>query len=197
MVVPKSCKLLGGAFCVSEQLKTVVILSDVVKPKPIPYSSIQSEAFSTSLFFSSLVDERDRKKLKIDLYCSEAVKKRLPKCWHGNCKPLSDWNAGNTEQKDDKGSLETVKVYALSDEQLKKLLSADDPVKALTKRKFPKKSIYEVETPQGVITVTNQAHTDIKRAINNSSYYEYCGMYVAIEHYAFCRAEGASVPIIG
>ena len=183
IIVPKSCKLLGDSFCVSEKLKTAVILPNDVKPKPIPGSSIQREEFSTSLFFSRQVDERVRKKLKIDVYCNETVKKRLPKCWHGNCKPLSDWNAGNTEQKDDKGSLEAVKVYALSDEQLKKLLSADDPVKALTKRKFPKKSIYEVETPQGVITVTNQAHTDIKRAINNSSYYEYCGMYVAIEHY--------------
>ena len=183
MIVPKSCKLLGGAFCVSEQLKTVVILSDVVKPKPIPYSSIQSEAFSTSLFFSSLVDERDRKKLKIDLYCSEAVKKRLPKCWHSNCKPLSDWNAGNIGQKVNSAASETVQVYALSDEQLNTLLSTDDPVKALEKRKFPKKSKYEVETPQGVITVTNQAHTDIKRAINNSSYYEYCDMYVAMEHF--------------
>ena len=183
IIVPKSCKLLGDSFCVSEQLKKAVILSDDVKPKPLSASSIQGEEFLTSLFFSRQVDERVRKKLKIDVYCNETVKKRLPKCWHGNCKPLSDWNAGNTEQKDDKGSLEAVKVYALSDEQLKKLLSADDPVKALEKRKFPKKSKYEVETPQGVITVTNQAHTDIKRALNDSSYYEYCDMYVAMEHF--------------
>lgn len=183
IIVPKSCKLLGDSFCVSEKLKTAVILPNDVKPKPIPGSSIQREEFSTSLFFSRQVDERVRKKLKIDLYCSETVKKRLPKCWHSNCKPLSDWNAGKAEQKDDSVSSEAMKIYALSNEQLKKLLSVDDPVEALAKRKFPKKSKYEVEMPQSVITVTNQTHTDIKRAINNSSYYEYCDMYVAMEHF--------------
>lgn len=183
MVVPKSCKLLGGAFCVSEQLKTVVILSDVVKPKPIPYSSIQSEAFSTSLFFSSLVDERDRKKLKIEVFCSPNVKKRLPKCWHGNCRPLSEWKGGKEEEKNDNVTSGSAKVYMLSDEQLKKQLSINDPVNTLAKRKFPRKTKYEIETPQGVIAVTNQAHTDIKRAMNEAAYYEYCDMYVAMDHF--------------
>ena len=183
MVVPKSCKLLGGAFCVSEQLKTVVILSDVVKPKPIPYSSIQSEAFSTSLFFSSLVDERDRKKLKIEVFCSPNVKKRLPKCWHGNCRPLSEWQGGKEEEKNDNVISGSAKVYMLSDEQLKKQLSINDPVNTLAKRKFPRKTKYEIETPQGVIAVTNQAHTDIKRAMNEAAYYEYCDMYVAMDHF--------------
>ena len=74
IIVPKSCKLLGDSFCVSEQLKKAVILSDDVKPKPLSASSIQGEEFLTSLFFSRQVDERVRKKLKIDVYCNETVK---------------------------------------------------------------------------------------------------------------------------
>ena len=82
-------------------------------------------------------------------------------------------------------NLDGINIYKCLDESIKKLLIGDkDPIEAIEKRKFPRKAVFEVETEQGTVSVTNQAHTDIKRSYNDlSSWDPYYDMYIAKENY--------------
>ena len=183
IIVPASCKLLGNCFCKAVNIKTLVILSDSVKAKPIRYLTIDYSIFTTSLLFNSWEEDKVKSSLPVTVYCSDNVKKRLPKCWHNKCKPLSEWGGDNKVQKADETAPTHINIYKLPDETIKRLLvGSDDPIAALEKRKFPRKTKFEIETSQGTVSVVNQAYTDIKRACNE--YYEACfDMYVAIDHY--------------
>ncbi len=145
-------------------------------------------------YFGYFVDEGEELGLSEEQACERARQVLINKgILNGEKKDVvstkmkADNNKGATPSVNENKVQESKKVniYRLPDEVVRKLLIGDkDPIEAIDNRKFPRKMVIEVETEQGTVSVTNQAHTDIKRNYNGlSSWESYYDMYVAEENY--------------
>lgn len=185
IVIPKSCQYLGNNICYQEKLTTMVICSDDVMPKPYSWQKKGDDKFSTNFLFDSFLDEKDKRNPKTTIYCSPSVKKRLPKCWSGKIRSLSEWIGEKEQPADNKETGVKIEIYKIPDETVRQLfLCVADPAEVLDKRKFPRKSTINIETDQGTVEVVNRAYTDIKGLKNYFG--DWIGgydMYDAMEHY--------------
>lgn len=74
-------------------------------------------------------------------------------------------------------------IYQIPDEAIRnKLIGTGDPRDAFWNRAFRKKTSNQIKTPNGVITVINQTHGDIKRLFSNMMGETY-DLYVAGRYY--------------
>ena len=194
IVIPKTCQYLGNNICYQEKLTTMVICSDDVMPKPYSYQEKGNDKFSTNFLFDSFLDAKDKQNPKATVYCSPAVKKRMPKCWYGKIRALSDW-IDKRELLSDKKASDRIPVYKLADEAVRKLFLGDiDPAEVLEKRKFPRKTTISVETDQGTIEIVNRAYWDIRGLVKDYLPGGY-DMYDAMDHYLSKEAVAARIDV--
>lgn len=195
IVIPKSCQFLGDNMCYQEKLKTMVICSDDVMPKLHTSQKKRDDKFSTNFLFDSFLDEKDKQNPKTTIYCSPSVKKRLPKCWSGKIRPLSEWIDKKGLSSDGKNPSERISIYKLADEAVRKLFLGDvDPAEVLENRQNPRKSIISVETDHGTIEVINRAYSDIQYLVKGWLPGGY-DMYDAMDHYLSKEAVAARINI--
>ncbi len=195
IVIPKTCRFIGDTICYYEKMTTMVICSDDVMPKPYSWQKKGNDKFSTSFLFDSFLEEKDKRNPKAIIYCSPSVKKRMPKCWAGKIRPLSEWIEKKELSTDDNKTSDRIPIYKLADEAVRKLLLGDaDPTEVLEKRKYPKKSKISIETDQGTIEIVNRAYWDIRGLVKDYLPGGY-DMYDAMDHYLSKDAVAARINI--